>query len=205
MASVRSQETVQKEHDLQALHTKRINLAIESGVDPKYHETLQDFAVFANTLRDNAPENCMIVLHERPEILLITKDSDYEVILYINGKMWRFKVNGSVHYMSPEYQTFGATRALKGMWDCVISQLPENFIVRGKVDPNDPEEETVARTKIQQTLGFGLPQVDDSVYGIVKDKKLCPLTLDEFRTLTEITPDRLSQKLTVRKINWPGA
>ena len=205
MASVRSQETVQKEHDLQALHTKRINLAIESGVDPKYHETLQDFAVFANTLRDGAPENCMIVLHERPEVLLITKGSDYEVTLYINSKMWRFKVNGSVHYVLPEDQTFGATRALKRMWDCAISQLPENFIVRGKVDPNDPEEETVARTKIQQTLGFGLPQVDDSVYGIVKDNKLCPLTLDEFRTLTEITPDRLSQKLTVRKINWPGA
>jgi hypothetical protein len=202
---MRSQETVQKEHDLQALYTKRINLAIESGGDPGYGEKLQDFAVFANVLRKNAPENCMVVLHERPEILLISEGSDYEVTLYINSKMWRFKVNGSVHYVLPEEQTFGATRALKKMWDCAISQLPENFIIRGKIDRNDPEEETVARTKLQQTLGFSFPQIDDSVYGIVRDKKLHPLTLEEFRTLTEITPDHLSQKFDVRKINWPGA
>lgn len=205
MASVRSQETVQKEHDLQALYTKRINLAIESGVNPDYNEQLQDFAVFANVLRDNAPENCMVILHDRPEIILTVENDDYQVALYVNDRMWRFKVNNSVHYVLPEDQTFGATRSLKKMWDCVISQLPENFIVRGKVDPRDPEEETVARTKIQQSLGFSFPQADDSVYGIVRDKKLHPLTLEEFKTLTQIPPDHLSQKFNVRKINWPGA
>lgn len=205
MASLRSQETIQKEHDLQALYTRRINLTIESGVPQDYHDRLQDFAVFANVLRDNAPENCMVILHERPEIMLITEGEDYKVSLFINEKMWRFKVNDSVHYIMPEDQTFGASRSLKRMWDCVISSLPENYIIRGKIDPKDPEEETVARTKIQQGLGFSLPQIDDSVYGIVKEKKLHPLTLDEFRTLTEISPDSLSQKFNVRRINWPGA
>lgn len=205
MASVRSQETVQKEHDLQALYTKRINLAIEAGVIPNYNEKLQDFAVFANVLRDNAPDGCMVLLHERPEIILITEGNDYDVALYVNDNMWRFKVNNSVHYVLPEDQTFGATRSLKKMWDCVISQLPENFIVRGKVDPRDPEEETVARTKIQQSLGFSLPQTDNSVYGIVRDKKLNPITLDEVRALIGGAPDLITQKLTVRQINWLGA
>ncbi len=205
MASVRSQETMQKEHDLQALYTKRINIAIESGINPNYNEQLQDFAVFANLIRDNAPEGCMVILHDRPEILLISEGSDYDVTLYVNDKMWRFKVNNSVHYVLPEELAAGAGLRLKRMWDCVLNQLPENFIIRGKIDPRDPEEETVARTKIQQSLGFSFPQDDDSVYGIVKGKKLHPLTLEEFKTLTQIPPDHLSQKFNVRKIDWPGA
>lgn len=205
MASLRSQETIRKEHELQDQYTRRINLAIEAGVNGQYHERLQDFAVFANVLRDRAPENCMIVLHDRPEVMLIGEGEGYQVTLYVNDRMWRFKVNGSVHYVLPEDQTFGATRALKKMWDCVISSLPENFIVRGKVDPKDPKEEIEARTKLQQTLGFSFPQIDDCVYGIVKDKKLNPLTLEEFKKLTEISPDQLTQKFNVRRINWPGA
>lgn len=205
MASFRSQETLQKEHDLQAQYTQRINLTIETGVDPSYHEKLQDYAVFANVLRKNAPEHCMVVLHDRPEIWMIVETESYKVSLFVNGNMWRFKVNDSVHYVLPGEMVAGAGLRLKRMWDCVIPQLPENFIVRGKVDKNDPEEETVARTKIQQALGFSLPQVDDCVYGIVKDHKFQPITLEEVRTLTQETPDNLQQKFSVRRINWPGA
>ena len=87
----------------------------------------------------------------------------------------------------------------------LVSLLPENFIIRGVVDPNDPSEETIARTKIQQGLGFCLPQENNEVYGIIKSGKLTPLTLSELLQLTKKTPGELDQRLNVRTIVWPGA
>jgi hypothetical protein len=43
------------------------------------------------------------------------------------------------------------------------------------------------------------------VYGIVKDKVLQPITLEEVIALTSQSSDMLNQKFNVRKINWPGA
>jgi len=205
MASLRSQETLQKEYDLQAEYTTRINVELQNNSIPNYRETLEDYAVFANVLRKVAPEKTLVLLHQRPEVILQAESDDYSVSLFINGNMWRFKVNGSVHYVLPPELAAGAGLLLKRMWNATIPCLPEGFIIRGKVDPKDPAEETEARTKIQQSLGFCLPQVDDSVYGIVKDKALHPITLEEVVTLTGRGPDLLNQKFNVRKINWPGA
>lgn len=205
MESLRSQETLQKEYDLQADYTTRINLKLQEDNGPEYREILEDAAVFANVLRKYAPANTLVILHPRPEIILIGEGEDYKVTLHLTPSCWRFKVNDSVHYELKDDEKFGPTRMLKKMWDVVISNLPENYIVRGVVDPNDPAEETAARTKVQQILGFGLPQINNQVYGVVRDKKLHPLTLEEFQTLTGETPDSLSQKFNVRTIKWPGA
>ena len=123
----------------------------------------------------------------------------------MSGRIWLFKVNQSVHYVLPEELNTGAGLLLKRMWDAVIPNLPEGFIIRGSVDPRDPKEEIEARTKIQQGLGFSLPQPDNCVYGIVRDKKLCPITIQEVIKLTGAGPEELNQKMSVRKINWPGA
>lgn len=205
MASLRSQETLQKEYDLQAEYTTRINLELKANANPIYRETLEDYAVFANVLRKVAPEKTLVLLHPRPEVVLQAEGEDYEVSLFISNNMWRFKVNQSVHYVLPPELAAGAGLLLKRMWNAVIPNLPDGFIIRGKVDPKDPPEETEARTKIQQSLGFCLPQVDDSVYGIVRDKTLHPITLEEVIELTGQSPDFLNQKFNVRKINWPGA
>jgi hypothetical protein len=204
MESLRSQETLQKEHDLQAEYTTRINLNLQNNPVPDYQETLTDYAVFANVLRKSAPEGSLVILHDRPEIILHGEGEGYDVDLFVNGYMWRFKVNKSVHYELPAELAAGAGLKLKRLWDIVIPNLPENFIVRGKVDPNDPPEETEARTKIQQALGFSLPQADNSVYGIVQNKKLEPISLEQVMTLTQTHPDQLKQKLNVKKIDWPG-
>lgn len=205
MESLRSQETLQKEYDLQADYTTRINLRLQGDESPEYREALEDAAVFANVLRKYAPANTLIILHERPEIILIGESEDYKVTLHLGPSCWRFKVNESVHYTLDSEYKIGPSRMLKKMWDLVISNLPENYIVRGVVDPNDPAEETEARTKVQQGLGFGLPQINNQVYGVVRGKKLHPLTLEEFQTLTGETPDFLFQKFNVRTIKWPGA
>jgi hypothetical protein len=205
MESLRSQETLQREYDLQAEHTARMNNNLQSGGLPGYRETLQDYAIFANTLRKFAPEKSLVILHERPEIILHGEGEGYEVDLYINGNMWRFKVNKSVHYELPPELSAGAGLKLKRLWDVVIPNLPENFIVRGRIDQNDPKEETKARTKIQQSLGFSLPQIDDCVYGIVKEGKMIPITLEEVKSLIGGSPDTLNQTFDVKRINWPGA
>lgn len=205
MASLRSQETIQKEHDLQADYTVRINLALQEAAGSEYQVALEDAAVFANVLRKHVPEPTLVILHERPEIVLSAEGEGYKVSLFINGKCWRFKVNDSVHYTLDQEHKIGPSRMLKKIWDVVIENLPENFIVKGVVDPRDPKEEFESRTSIQQGLGFGPPQSTNEVYGIVKDKKLCPLTLEEFTALTGIVPEELDQKFNVRKIDWPGA
>jgi hypothetical protein len=205
MASLRSQETLQKEYDLQAEYTTRINLELQRGSIPNYKETLEDYAVFANVLRKVAPEKTLVLLHPRPEIILQAESEGYEVSLFISGRIWLFKVNKSVHYILPPELAAGAGLLLKRMWDATIPCLPEGFIIRGKIDRRDPKEETEARTKIQQNLGFSLPQIDDFVYGVVRDKKLHPITLEEVITLTGEVPDHLDQKFNVRKIDWPGA
>ena len=205
MESLRSQETLQKEYDLQADYTTRINLRLQEDDSPEYRESLEDAAVFANVLRKYVPANTLVILHPRPEIILIGEGEDYKVTLHLTPSCWRFKVNDSVHYTLDSEYKIGPSRMLKRLWDVVIGNLPENYIVRGVVDPNDPAEETEARTKVQQGLGFGLPQINNQVYGVVRDKKLCPLTLDEFKSLTGETPESLQQKFNVRTINWPGA
>ena len=205
MVSSRSQETLQKEYDLQADYTTRINLELQRNSIPNYRETLEDYAVFANVLRKVAPEKTLVLLHPRPEVILQAESEGYEVTLFMSGRIWLFKVNKSVHYVLPPELATGAGLLLKRMWDAAIPCLPEGFIIRGKIDRRDPKEETEARTKIQQSLGFSLPQVDDFVYGIIRDKKLQPITLEEVIALTGEVPDHLNQKFNVRKINWPGA
>jgi hypothetical protein len=123
----------------------------------------------------------------------------------MSDNCWRFKVNGSVHYELETEDKLGPTRSLKKLWDIVIPRLPENFIIRGVADPNDPPAEAEARNIGRKKLGFGDPQANGEVYGIVKEGKLNPLTLDEFLTLTGATPDFLTQKFSVRKTNWVGA
>lgn len=205
MASLRSQETLQKEYDLQVEYTARINLELRGNTIPNYRETLEDYAVFANVLRKVAPEKTLVLLHPRPEVILQAESEGYEVTLFMSGRIWLFKVNKSVHYVLPPELAAGAGLLLKRMWDATIPCLPEGFIIRGMIDPRDPGEEIEARTRIQQNLGFCLPQVDNSVYGIVRNKKLHPITLEEVIALTGKTPDHLNQKFNVRKIDWPGA
>ena len=204
MVTTRSPETLKKEHELQADYTTRMNLRLQESEEGDYRLALEDAAMFANTLRKYVPEPTLVILHDRPEIILIGEGDGYKVSLFINGRCWRFKVNDSVHYTLDQEHKIGPSRMLKKIWDAVIEHLPENFIVKGVVDPRDPKEEFESRTAIQRGLGFGAPQSSNEVYGIVKDKKLCPLTLEEFTTLTKITPEELDQKFNVRKIDWPG-
>jgi hypothetical protein len=204
MASLRSQETIQKEYDLQAKLTTQINVTLVDA-HPDYRKRLEDHAIFANEVRKVAPEKTMVLLHHRPEVILTAESEDYTVSLVVRDNMWRFYVNESTHYELPAEMTVGAGLLLRKMWNAVIPCLPEGFIIRGKVNPRDPESETVARTKIQQALGFSLPQADDSVFAIKRDGKMVPLGLDEFVTLTGVAPDNLQQKFNVRKIDWQGA
>jgi hypothetical protein len=208
MIPLRSAETQRKEFDLQSEQTVLINLELQKHLDypgSDYRARVEDMAVFANVLREWAPADTTVLLHARPEIILTTETEDYSVAVFMSDNCWRFKVNGSVHYELEQEDKLGPSRSLKKLWDMVIPRLPENFIVRGVADPNDPPAEAEARNAIRRKLGFSDPQGNKEVYGIVREGKLNPLTLDEFLTLTGITPDYLTQKFSVRKTNWPGA
>lgn len=204
MVTPRSPETLKKEHELQAEYTTRMNLILQESGEGDYRLALEDAAMFANTLRKYVPEPTLVILHDRPEIILTAEGEGYKVSLFINGKCWRFKVNDSVNYTLDDGEKVGPTRMLKKIWDVVIENLPENFIVKGVVDPRDPKEEFDARTALQKGLGFGPPQPTNEVYGVVRNKKLNPLTLEEFSALTKLSPNELDQKFNVRKIDWPG-
>jgi hypothetical protein len=196
MIPLRSAETQRKEFDLQSEQTVRINLELQKHLDypgSDYRARVEDMAVFANVLREWAPEGTTVLLHARPEIILTTETEDYSVAVFMSDNCWRFKVNGSVHYELESEDKLGPTRSLKKLWDMVIPRLPENFIIRGVADPNDPPAEAEARNIGRKKLGFSDPQASGEVYGIVREGKLNPLTLDEFLTLTGITPDYLTQ------------
>ena len=208
MIPLRSAETQKKEFDLQAVQTTKINLELQKyadNSDSDYKERIQDAAVFANVLREVAPENSLVVLHYAPEVIFTTETEEFNSSIYMNGNMWRFKVNGSVHYELEEADKLAPARALKKMWDIVIPLLPEGYIVHGNADPNDPPEEAKIRNAMRMRLGFSDVQASGDVFGIVKEGKLNPLTLEEFLALTGAEPFSLKQKFSVRKINWPGA
>ena len=208
MIPLRSAETQKKEFDLQAVQTTKINLELQKyadNSDSDYRERIQDAAVFANVLREVAPENSLVVLHYAPEVIFTTETEEFNSSIYMNGNMWRFKVNGSVHYELEEADKLAPARALKKMWDIVIPLLPEGYIVHGNADPNDPPEEAKIRNAMRMRLGFSDVQASGDVFGIVKEGKLNPLTLEEFLALTGAEPFSLKQKFSVRKINWPGA
>ena len=208
MIPLRSAETQKKEFDLQAVQTTKINLELQKyadNSDSDYRERIQDAAVFANVLREVAPENSLVVLHYAPEVIFTTETEEFNSSIYMNGNMWRFKVNGSVHYELEEADKLAPARALKKMWDIIIPLLPEGYIVHGNADPNDPPEEAKIRNAMRMRLGFSDVQLSGDVFGIVKEGKLNPLTLEEFLALTGAEPFSLKQKFSVRKINWPGA
>ena len=208
MIPLRSAETQKKEFDLQAVQTTKINLELQKHIDfpdNDYRERLEDAAVFANSLREVAPENSLIVLHYAPEVIFTTETEEYSCSIYMNGNMWRFKVNGSVHYELEDADKLAPTKALKKMWDLIIPRLPEGYIVHGNADPNDPPEEARARNIGRMKLGFSDVQASRDVFGIVKSGRLTPLTLEEFLALTGEDPSQLRQKFSLRKIDWPGA
>ena len=214
METLRSAETLRKEYDLQAEFTARIRLKLQEVQDQEgnpYGEILQDLAVYANELRKVAPPNTLVILHPRPEVIMIGEGDGYQVRLFIHPNCWRFDVNSSERYdldkrdNPPLGQYLRVGKNLKRLWDTALQCLPEGFIIRGSIDPKHPEEEIRRRTRIQQWLGFSLPQTNNQVYGIMRDRKLQPLGLEEFLTLTKQVPNELSQKLSVRKVNWPGA
>ena len=208
MFPLRSAETQKKEFDLQAVQTTKINLELQKyadNSDSDYKERIQDAAVFANVLREVAPENSLVVLHYAPEVIFTIETEEFNSSIYMNGNMWRFKVNGSVHYELEEADKLAPARALKKMWDIIIPNLPEGYIVHGNADPNDPPEEAKIRNAMRMRLGFSDVQLSGDVFGIVKEGKLNPLTLEEFLALTGAEPFSLKQKFSVRKINWPGA
>jgi hypothetical protein len=208
MIPLRSAETQKKEFDLQAVQTTKINLELQKHVDSpdsNYRERLEDAAMFANVLRGVAPENSMVVLHYAPEVIFTTETEEFSCSIYMNGNMWRFKVNGSVHYELENEDKIAPSRALKKMWDIVIPRLPEGYIVHGNADPNDPPEEAKTRNAVRMKLGFSDVQASRDVFGVVREGKLNPLTLDEFLALTGAEPMTLNQKFSVRKIDWPGA
>jgi len=205
MAYSRSAETIQRERELQAEYTIRIKQSLQEAEHPEYRECLEDMEVFANVLRKHVPDQTLVILHERPEIIVITETEKYKVSLFISGRCWRFKVNDSVRYTSEDVDKFGPSRMLKVIWDITLGNLPENFIIKGIMDTKGPEEEIKTRTRMLMGLGFGAPQDGNHLYGIVKNKTLCPLTLEEFSTLTQIPTEELNQKFNLRRITWPGA
>jgi hypothetical protein len=205
MVSLRSAETIQRERELQAEYTVRINERLQEPEYLTYREFLEDMGVFADVLRKYVPDSTLVLLHDRPEIILITETEKYKISLFVNGRCWRFKVNDSVRYASEDVDKFGPSRALKRIWDVVLDNLPENFIIKGIMDTKGPDEEIEARTGVLMGLGFGSPQEKNHLYGIVKNKTLHPLTLEEFSELTQTSTEELNQKFNVRKITWPGA
>lgn len=210
MAVLRSAEDQRKEFDSQAIQTVRINHqlqeALDNGDPGSYQERLQDLAMFANVLRSLAPGETQVVLYPRPEIQFHAEGEGYSATIFITGNTWRYKVNGTEEADSIDTaKAYKPGRQLLRMWGIVISQLPENFIVRSLRGEGASDEVQEARDHICEYLGLTVDAASREVLGIVKDGKLEPLTYDEFRTLTQTTPAHLDQRLNTRKIVWPGA
>lgn len=205
MFSIRSHETLQKERELQDRHTVLMNLEIQRRGDDTYRRTLEDAAVFANFLRADLPDKVTVVLHERPKIIIEGEGNGYTVSIYLTRNCGWFKVNGSTHMELEGSEIVGPGRLLLILKKILVDKLPENYILRGILDPNDPEEETATRSALEQKLGWGSIQPNGEVYGVVQNKTIKPLTLDQFLELTKITPRDLDQDFSVKKINWPGA
>ena len=208
MVSFRTEEDQRKEFDLQATQTvrinERLNERLEAG-DTEYKEKLEDLAVFANSLRPEAPAETCVVLYPRPEIQFIAKGEGYEAILYITGNTWRFSVNGLTNADKVDpVKSYKPAKQLLLMWDIVVSKLPENFIIHGLVEEfgTQPAEVEEAVRHIHDRLGLGRTENSRQVIGIVKNKKVHPLTYDEFHELTGISPNYLNQRLNTKSIKW---
>ena len=208
MISPRSPEILKKEHDLQAEQTVCINLELQRNreVAPEYYlDRVTDMAVFANILREVASEDMLVVLHSRPEIMLSIETEEFSSKLFISDNCWRFYVNGSVDQSLEEGEKFGPSRALKKLWDTVIPKLPEGFIIRGRSSMEDSPELKAERDTLRQKLGLGALQPTGDLFGIIRNGTVMPMNLDEFLSLTKVTPGDLSQKFAVRKVTWAGA
>ena len=153
MVSLRSRETLQKEYDLQAKETVKINLRLQSEPDlSDFRDICVDYATFANVLREFASEDTMVVLQGRPEIKILGESEDYSVTLYLHGNCWRFHVNGKTSYELDETEKVGPGRLLKRIWEVVVPNLPEGFIIRGVINKETTGLEP--RSQTLQGLGF---------------------------------------------------
>ena len=88
MFPLRSAETQKKEFDLQAVQTTKINLELQKYADSSnsdYKERIQDAAVFANVLREVAPENSLVVLHYAPEVIFTIVTEEFNSSIYMKS------------------------------------------------------------------------------------------------------------------------
>jgi hypothetical protein len=204
MAPFRSQETLQKEYDLQSPFTVKMNLALQSHPDLQgYRSKLEDSAVFANQLRKVVEGETLVVQTAEGRIWVYGEGEDFKVSLWLDGNCWGFEINDTTHYELEDSDKIGPSRAIKAIWDQVLPLLPENFIIRGVINPEYPGHEV--RIALLQRLGFSDLQPNHEVYGIMKGGILTPLTLEQFLNLTQTTPQELQQKLSVKSIAWLGA
>lgn len=203
MAPFRSQEILQREYDLQSPYTVKMNLALQSHPDQQgYRSKLEDSAVFANQIRKIIQGDTLVVQNTEGRIWIYGEGEDYKVSLWLDGNCWGFEINNTTNYELEDSDKLGPTRAIKAIWDTVLSLLPENFIIRGVMNPEYTGHET--RIALLQRLGLSDLQPNHEVYGIMKAGVLTPLTLEQFLSLTQTTPQELQQKLSVKSIVWPG-
>ena len=202
--ALRSQETLQKEYDLQAPLTVQMNLLLQGNPDTsELREKLTDSSVLANQIRKYIEGDTHVLQNSNGRIIINSYGDDFKVMLWLDGNCWGFEINDTTHYTFEDLDKIGPSRAIKKVWDCVIPLLPENFIIRGVINPEYPGHEV--RMPLLQRLGFSEMQPNHEVYSIKKDGALQPLTLEAFLALTQTTPQYLQQKLSVKKIDWPGA
>lgn len=211
MVSFRSAEDQRKEYDLQAIQTVRINERLQEKLDsedPSYKAKLEDLAVFANSLRPEAPAETYVVLYPRPEIQFIAEGEDYSATVFMTGNTWRFHVNGTSFSNGIDAaKAMKPGRQLLRMWDVIVPKLPENFIIRGVVEEfgTQPPEVEESIRHIHDHLHLGRTEGSREVLGIIKSGKVEPLTFEECRALTGQVPSALDQRFNVRSIQWPGA
>jgi len=204
MAPFRSQETLQKEYDLQAPYTVKMNLNLQNHPNvQEYRSKLEDAAVFANQIREVVEGETYVLLTTEGRIWIYGHGEDYKVSLWIDGNCWGFEINDTTYYELNDTDKIGPSRAIKQIWDVVIPLLPENFIIRGIINPEYPGHED--RIALLQRLGFSELQANNEIYSIKTGGQLAPLALDRFLELTKTTPHSLQQNLSAKTITWPGA
>ena len=204
MTSLRSQETLQKEQELQGIETTNINLLLQHHSDKEaFYAKLTDIALFANEMRTKVPEGTIVIQDSRPAVRFVSEGENYSTEIVATPNCWWFEINGTTTPDLTKSQLVGPGRALKEVWGLLIPSLPENFIIRGIVIKGYNGFDS--RMQILSSLGFSDHQANGEVYGIVKNGELKPLTLDEFLALTGTTPAMLDESFSVKQINWPGA
>ena len=172
-----------------------------------YAGRVKDVIGFAKWVEPNLPD-LSIEVRATPLINFRGSVNGHKFRITLAQAFGSFDIDGSVETtLELVGDRIKVGRELLKHWETIVKHLPEGFIIYGPDCTGPASEHFKSRQKVLEWMGFGPVEDDSSRFGIIRDRKVQPLTTAEYKKLTNNADvgELFNQRFLVETITWPGS